>query len=227
MMCLRVVTNHASQAGSRESRLPWMQLLRDGLGCSVTILDYRGYGGSDGTPTERGLIADGEAAYRWLRARQQQEEQKHAQQAQRRRRPVLWGESIGSGVAIALVTDGVASAEDGGVLVLEAGFTSCVDLGAAAYPFLPVRLGMIDRFESERRANKLAARGGKGLPLLSLHGELDEIAPIAFGRRIFDALPSPRKQFVRLAGTGHNDVPYHNPALYLRKVAQFLDADAA
>lgn len=119
-------------AGNREHRLPWMHLLREGLGCSVTVLDYRGYGGSDGSPTERGLIADGRAAHAWLRARQQKGKPRLGGS---QRRAVLWGESIGSGVAVALVADGSATAD--GVqplLVIEAGFSSCVDVAAAAYP---------------------------------------------------------------------------------------------
>ena len=78
-------------AGHREGRLLWMFLLREGLGCSVTVLDYRGYGGSDGAPTEAGMIADGGAALSWLRRRGEGAG----------RRLVLWGESIGCGVAMA------------------------------------------------------------------------------------------------------------------------------
>jgi fermentation-respiration switch protein FrsA (DUF1100 family) len=229
-------------AGSRQHRLPFMHLLREGLGCSVTVVDYRGYGGSEGTPTERGLIQDGAAAYAWLRQRQRPARSSGVGSASQRRRPVLWGESIGSGVAVALLADrgdGNAGANaganeggqgggdtpvasDGSILVLEAGFTSCVDLGSAAYPWLPVRLGMLDRFESKSRAEQMAADGGKGVPVLSLHGTLDDIAPIHLGRQLFDALPSPRKRFVELEATGHNDVPFKDPARYLREVATFL-----
>lgn len=245
-------------AGSRQHRLPFMHLLREGLGCSVTLLDYRGYGGSDGSPTERGLLQDGAAAYDWLRQRQQADTPPTGLRASsdQRRRPVLWGESIGSGVAVGLLTDAArlptskgsdsragggggggtqareegkdtAVSIDGAILVLEAGFTSCVDLGASAYPWLPVRLGMLDRFESKARAAAMQRRGGRGVPLLSLHGTLDDIAPIALGRELFDALPSPRKRFVELDDTGHNDVPYRDPARYLREVAAFLSEEVS
>ena len=114
------------------------------------------------------------------------------------------------------------------MLVLEAGFTSCVDVGARAYPWLPIRIGMLDRYESARRAQRLAREGGRGVPTLSLHGELDEIAPIELGRQLYDAIPSPRKRFVELEGTGHNDVLYRDPAKYLREVSRFLaDEDTA
>ena len=235
-------------------------------GCSVTVLDYRGYGGSDGSPTEQGLLQDGAAAYAWLRSRQQgagsgkgaaSEKPALAGAASRKRRPVLWGESIGSGVAVGLLTDrsntrGGASgdgggkdacehggggvggeggegntpvANDGAMLVLEAGFTSCVDLGASAYPWLPVRLGMLDRYESEQRAKRMGEEGGTGVPTLSLHGTLDDIAPIELGRRLFEALPSPRKRFVELEGTGHNDVAYKDPVRYLKEAAKFLSEE--
>ena len=238
-------------AGSREHRRYWMHLLREGLGCSVTVLDYRGYGGSAGSPTERGLIRDGAAAYEWLRERQRRPVRGTARlanddrPARATRRPVLWGESIGTGVAVALLAgdgpstllgadkpvDGRGEGEASGgkdsdraapLLVLESGFTSCVDIGAAAYPWIPVRLGMLDRFESEARAKRLAAAGEAGVPLLSLHGEEDEIAPIALGRALFDAMPSPRKRWVRFAKTGHNDVPYRDAGRYLNEVARFL-----
>ena len=68
----------------------------------------------------------------------------------------------------------------------------------------------------------MRAAGDAGVPLLSLHGELDEIAPIHFGRALYDAMPAPRKRWVRLRGTGHNDVPYHDPGKYLTEVAAFL-----
>jgi hypothetical protein len=90
-------------AGHREGRLLWMFLLREGLGCSVTVLDYRGYGGSDGAPTEAGMIADGAAALEWLRERGG---------AGADRRLVLWGESIGCGVAVALASEQARAATE-------------------------------------------------------------------------------------------------------------------
>ena len=81
---------------------------------------------------------------------------------------------------------------------------------------------MLDRFESEQRAQRMAKEGHTGVPTLFLHGTLDEIAPIELGRRLFKALPSPHKHFVELQSTGHNDVPYRDPARYLSEVASFL-----
>src|SRR5215467_8366332 len=107
-------------------------LIADGNG--LIALSYRGYGGSTGRPTEAGLIADAEAAYAFAVARYPAE------------RIVLWGESLGSGVAVA-----VAAEEPVGHLVLEAPFTSATDVGALHYWFVPVRLFMKDQFRSDLR----------------------------------------------------------------------------
>ena len=190
-------------AGSRANRLGWMHILREGLGCSVSVLDYRGYGGSEGSPTEEGLLEDGEAAAAWAAAR-----------GGERRKLVLWGESIGSGVAVAVASRTPPPA----ALVVEAGFSSCVDVAAAAYPWLPVRLFMKDRYDSVDRAARLP----RSLPTLSIHGRLDDIAPIELGRRLHAALPE-GAAFVELPDAGHNDVPYQDPAAYLKAIAAFFE----
>lgn len=200
-------------AGDRSHRLGWMHLVREGLGCSVTILDYRGYGGSEGSPTEQGFLQDGAAAAAWLRQRQQAAGGGNG--AGPPRRLVLWGESIGSGVAVAIAPDAAVAPD---AVVIEGGFSSAVDLGVAAYPWIPVRLFMWDKFESERRAARLPAT----LPVLMVHGAQDAIAPIALGRRLFDALPARGRRFVEFAEAGHNDLPYHDSAAYLRAVGDFL-----
>ena len=244
-----VVQFHGN-AGSRAHRLAFMHLLRDGLGCSVTVLDYRGFGGSEGSPTERGLIADGRAAYDWVRARQAADQRLSSSipmadgvangvtniVADGRRHVVLWGESIGSGVAVALLDEEIAKqpaparAPSDTSLVLEAGFSSCVDLGVHAYPWLPVRLGMLDRFYSEGRARRMAAALGNddaaSFASLALHGDRDEIAPLEFGRRLHDALPGgKRKRIVVLPQTGHNDIAFVDTARYLREIADFFAAE--
>ena len=197
-------------AGDRSHRLGWMHLVREGLGCSVTILDYRGYGGSEGSPTEQGFLQDGAAAAAWLRQRQQA-----AGGGGPPRRLVLWGESIGSGVAVAIAPDAAVAPD---AIVIEGGFSSAVDIGVAAYPWIPVRLFMKDKFENAQRAARLPS----SLPVLMVHGARDDIAPIALGRRLFDALPARGRRFVEFAEAGHNDLPYHDSAAYLRAVGDFL-----
>jgi uncharacterized protein len=155
-------------------------LVADGTG--LLALSYRGYGGSSGSPTETGLIRDGEAAYRFATERYGPA------------RLALWGESLGSGVAVAL-----AATHPVGAMILEAPFTSAADVGAGHYPFLPVRLLIKDPFYSDRRILDVRA------PVLVLHGVRDSIVPIALGEKLFALIPGP-KQFIRFPAAGHNDL---------------------
>jgi pimeloyl-ACP methyl ester carboxylesterase len=155
-------------------------LIADGNG--LVALSYRGYGGSTGSPTEAGLIADGVAAYAFAVARYPAEQ------------IVLWGESLGSGVAVALAADHRV-----GRIVLEAAFSSAADVGAHGYWFFPVRLLMKDQFRSDLRIPKVRA------PLLFLHGERDWVVPIALGERLY-ALANKPKRFVRFSDAGHEDL---------------------
>lgn len=155
-------------------------LTADGTG--LVALSYRGYGGSSGRPTETGLISDASAAYAFTLARYGAP------------RIALWGESLGSGVAVAL-----ASERPVGHVVLESPFTSAADVGAARYWFVPVRLLMKDQFRSDLRIGKVTA------PVLVLHGEADTIVPIALGERLYGLINAP-KRFARFPGVGHNDL---------------------
>ena len=112
-------------------------------------------------------------------------------------RIVAFGESLGSGVAVAL-----AATHRIGGLVLEAPFTSAADVGAAAYWFLPVRLLMKDPFYSDALIGKV------NVPLLILHGARDGVVSIALGDRLFSLANEP-KRFVRFAEGAHNDLDRH------------------
>jgi len=162
----------------REER--FRALIADGSG--LVALSYRGYGGSSGRPTETGLIEDARAAYAFAVARYEAE------------RIVLWGESLGSAVAVAL-----AAEKPVGCVVLEAPFTSATDVGAHHYWFVPVRPLIKDRFRSDLRVGKVTA------PVLVVHGEDDFIVPIIFGARLYGLIRAP-KRFVRVPGAGHNDL---------------------
>ena len=159
----------------RADRFKW--LTADGTG--LLALRYRGYGGSTGSPSEDGLIRDARAAYQFAIARVPAN------------RIVLFGESLGSGVAVAL-----GAAQPSAGVILDAPFTSAADVGANAYPFAPVRWLLKDPFHSDRRIGRVTA------PLLVLHGELDRIVPIRFGERLF-ALANEPKRMVRFAQGGH------------------------
>lgn len=167
-------------AGHRGDRLDLIRWCAD-RDLGVLALDYRGYGGSEGTPTEVGLYADAEASVRWLEERGFRE-------------LVYFGESLGSGIAVELATRRAPAK-----LVLEAAFDSAVAVGQRHYPWLPVDWLMRDRFESDAKIGQVDA------PLLMLHGTDDEIIPIAHGRRLFDRASEP-KRFVEVEGAGHNDL---------------------
>ncbi len=169
-------------------------LITDGSG--LVALSYRGYGGSSGRPTETGLVEDAAAAYAFAIARYPAA---HI---------VLWGESLGSALALA-----VAAEKPVGRLVLEAPFTSAADVGAQHYWFVPVRLFIKDQFRSDLRASKITA------PVLVVHGENDTIVPMTFGKRLYDLIQAP-KRFVRIAGAGHNDLGAHAVAAAKRFIVE-------
>jgi len=155
------------------------------LGFGVLALDYRGYGDSEGTPSEAGLYADARAAFDYLTS----------VRGVTPGRIVLYGHSLGSAVAIQLATQVPAAG-----LIIEGAFTSVPDRGAEVYPYVPVRLIARNRFPSLGRMRHLR------MPVLVIHGRDDSTIPIAHGRRLFEAAPEPRT-FLEVAG-GHDDA-YH------------------
>jgi fermentation-respiration switch protein FrsA (DUF1100 family) len=154
-------------------------LTADGTG--LVAVAFRGYAGSSGTPTEEALLQDGAAAYDFAAARYPAG------------RIVPWGYSLGSGVAVALAATRPVAA-----VVLEAPYTSTVDVAASAFPLFPVRLLMRDRFHSDRRIAGLKA------PLLVMHGEQDTVIAAAFGRRLYELAPQPKRFVAFESGTHIN-----------------------
>ena len=155
-------------------------------GFGMLLVEYRGYSENPGSPNEEGLYADGRAALAFVQS-----------EGLSLDRIVLLGESLGSGVAVQLATE-----FDIGALVLEAPFTSTVDVAAGAYWFLPVRWLLKDRFDSISKIGRVRA------PVLMVHGERDRIVPTRLGRRLFAAANDP-KEAVYLPQAGHNDLPAH------------------
>jgi uncharacterized protein len=159
-------------------------LTQDGTG--LVALSYRGYAGSSGRPSEDGLIEDARAAYAF------------AAQRYPAARLVIWGESLGTGVAVAIAAE-KAPEKSVARLVLEAPFASAVSVAAAVYPFVPVRFLMKDQFRSDLRIARVTA------PALIMHGDADGIIPIRYGQRLFSLIPG-KKRMVRFPGGGHNDL---------------------
>lgn len=141
-------------------------------GLGVLLVEYRGYGGNPGAPSEAGLFSDADAALDFL-----------TRQARiPANRVVLYGESLGAAIAVY-----VAAGTEIAALILEAPFTRLSDTASYHYPYVPVSLLLRDRFES------LAAIGRVRAPILILHGERDRVVPARFGRALFDAAPEPKE----------------------------------
>jgi uncharacterized protein len=155
-------------------------IISDGTG--LVALSYRGYAGSSGQPSEQGLLEDAAATYLFAASRYEDG------------RMIAWGYSLGTGVAVAL-----AAEHPLGGLVLEAPYTSIADVAAAAFPYLPVRILLKDRFPSDQRIARVTA------PVLIMHGTRDTTIPIRFGERLF-ALAHEPKRLVRLSGGAHDNL---------------------
>jgi hypothetical protein len=165
--------------GYRAERM--LRFAREGYG--VLMLEYRGYGGNPGAPSEAGFYADARAALAFLE-----------REGVAPDRLVLYGESLGSGVAVELA----AEYEIAG-LILEAPFTSVAEVAQYHFSYVPARRVVTDRFDSLSRIGRVRA------PILVLHGERDRVVPVRFGRALFDAAPEPKEGWFA-PEAGHEDL---------------------
>ncbi len=166
-------------------------------GYGVFLSEYRGFGGNPGNPTEQGLYNDGRAALKWL-------EEKGYVPGQF----VIYGESIGSGVAVQMALETQPR-----YLILECPFASALEIAKARYSFLPVEFMMHDRYDSVGKIGKVASS------LLIVHGDEDPVVPIDSGKRLFEAANHP-KEFCSIAGGGHSDLYDHHAG---HIIADWLD----
>jgi len=186
--------------GNISHRLDRALLMQRHVRSSVFLYDYRGYGASEGSPDEAGTYRDARAAYRWL------VEQKHVETEEF----VIFGESLGSAVALELALERPAAA-----LVLEAPFTSVPDVARRTI-LAPLAPFVRTRYESLARIPRLR------MPLLVMQGDRDEVIPPALGRRLFDAAPEP-KRYYAIPGAGHNDTYIVGGAAYWQALSDFLE----
>jgi fermentation-respiration switch protein FrsA (DUF1100 family) len=196
---LTVLVSHGN-GGNISHRLTRAALLQSTLDADVLLYDYRGYGQSNGAPDEDGTYRDGRAAYRYL------VETKRV----RPERLVLFGESLGSAVALEL-----ALSERCGAVILESPFTSVRDMARVALPWLPVWPFVRTRYDNLAKVGRLHA------PLLVLHGDRDTVVPFEQGQRLFAAAPEP-KRFFRITGADHNDTYTTGGEPYRRALAGFI-----
>lgn len=177
-------------AGNISHRLETAELILH-LGASILLFDYRGYGKSDGSPSEENVYTDAEACYNWL------VEQKGVNPEQ----IIFFGRSLGGAVAIEL-----ARRVKCGGLVVESSFTSAEEMGEKIFPFIPIKYLLRYRFDSIGKIGSLTC------PLLVTHSPDDEIIPFEMGRQLFAAANEP-KRFVTLRG-GHNEREYFADNIY-------------
>ena len=179
-----VVLYSHGNGGNLANRSDILRLWHDQLNATVLVYDYRGYGRSEGSPTETGVLQDARAARAWL-----------AQRAGVREQDVVhFGESLGGAVAANLAAEGARG------LVLENTFSSLADVAAFHYPFVPVRWLLRSQFNSVASIAKYHG------PLLQFHGDHDSIVPFASGQKLFAAANEPKKLVV-IPGGDHNDPP--------------------
>jgi fermentation-respiration switch protein FrsA (DUF1100 family) len=189
--------------GGNLSYVDWAAENLSARGFDVLVFDYRGYGQSEGDVSdERGLYADADAAYNYV----------VKERGVRPERLVLYGQSLGTAAA----TD-LAARESCGALILESGLSSASDMAAVVLPWLP-------RFLHRLTRNKLDSVGKLPrvrCPVLVVHGERDDLIPVAQGRALYAAAPEP-KSLIIVPGAAHNDLSVVGGAKYLDTVAAFI-----
>ena len=173
-------------AGNIGNRVDNLKQLHDRLGVGVFLFDYRGYGRSEGSPSERGLYLDADGALAYLGSRDDV----------RSDRIVYFGRSLGGAVAVDLASRQVPHG-----LILESPLPSVELVARKAYPVVPS--AVVRRFV-RGRYDALSKIGTISAPVLVLHGDRDEIMPLEGARQLFEAAPGP-KQFHVIPGAGHND----------------------
>ena len=137
------------------------------------IIAWRGFSGNNGKPTEKGLYDDGKSAIDWL-----------AKKGVREKDIILYGESLGTGVATHL-----AQNKNFAGIILETPFTSMIDAAKKFYPYIPVKLLLKDKFENKKNIKNINS------PILVMHGEADQIVPFSMGKKIYEIANEPKYSY--------------------------------
>ena len=159
--------------------------IRDRWNVNVVAFDFRGYGKTGGLANEVDILADSAAVANWM----------ESNDAFRGHQLIAFGRSLGGACAVEIATKTKVSG-----LILDRTFSSIVDVAAGRYFFFPIRLLMRNQFRS---IDKISNYSG---PLLQMHGDVDELIPYRFGKKLFDACPSSRKRLLTISGLHHNDM---------------------
>lgn len=185
-------------AGNIGDRLDKIGIFKD-IGLNIFIMDYRGYGQSQGRPSETGLYLDAKSAYKYLlNIRKIPSE-----------RIILYGESLGTAAVVNLASESKVRA-----IILEGAFSSGKDMAKRIYPFLPVFF-FSDKFNSLQKIKRI------DVPKLFLHSRDDEIVPLIIAKKLFDYAPEP-KYFVELRGD-HNNAFLESKEKFSSSIASFIN----
>jgi len=185
-------------AGNISHRVEIIKIFNQ-LNLNVFIFDYRGYGRSQGVPTEQGLYKDAQAAFQYLLSRGDVDQGTI----------IIYGKSIGANVAIKL-----ASMVKAAALISESGFTSAYDMGRRLFPYLPIKWIITVKFDAQSTIKNIA------IPKLIIHSEDDEIIPFTMGKKLFEVAASP-KELYQMQGT-HNEAIFTSGQEYSRRLDSFL-----
>jgi fermentation-respiration switch protein FrsA (DUF1100 family) len=184
-------------AGNLADRSDLLEMMGD-YGAHVLALEYRGYGQTEGEPSEKGIYEDANAAYEWAVKRVPAS------------KLVLLGESLGGGPACEL-----ASKREVGGLILLSTFTNIEAMAARSFPWLPVSWLVKTRFENESKLRNIRA------PKLFIHSKTDEVIPFEMGERLFEKAAQP-KRALWLDRGGHNETFYNYRSSLANEVRAFL-----
>ena len=171
------------------------------LGVNVFIFDYRGYGKSEGTPSEEGLYLDAEAAYAYLT----EHLEINASSV------IIFGRSLGASVAVDL-----ASKKPCRGVILESAFTSAGDMARGMIPFLPIQFLIRSRYEADKHIDDIH------VPILFTHGSEDRTIPLKLGKKLFERANEP-KFFWEIPGADHNDTYIVGGEAYFQRLNEFID----
>ena len=156
-------------AGKLENRIHKLNHFKE-MDVNFLIIAWRGFSGNDGKPSEEGLYIDGNSAIKWLKNLGLSEKD-----------IIIYGESLGTGVATEIAqSNGYAG------LVLETPFTSMVEAAKNFYPYIPVSLLLKDKYENQKKIKNI------NIPVLVMHGEVDQIVPFWMGKKIYKIANQPK-----------------------------------
>ncbi|MBI3006584.1 MAG: alpha/beta hydrolase [Ignavibacteriales bacterium] len=193
-----LVMSHGN-AGNISHRIDIIRRLQSS-GFNVLMFDYRGYGRSEGSPSESGIYKDGRATFDYARSLRGVDTNKI----------IVWGTSLGGAVAVDVATQRRPAG-----MILESTFSSAADVAKVAYPFLPVHLVI------QTRLNSFDKIPDVHIPILCMHGDRDSIIPFELGKKLHERA-NPPKEFYTIRGADHNDTYIVGGKEYIQTVKEFV-----